>query len=67
MSERLRNAVNADGAEAILFGSTTMAIDESIRAAADDVPLFMPGMVALGVMQQLWRDGLWPNAGGRAR
>lgn len=60
MSDRLRSAVNDDGAEAILFGSTTMALDDALRAAAGDAPLFMPGMVTLRVMEQLWEDGLWP-------
>lgn len=60
MAERLRRAVGQDGARAIMFGSTTMAIDEEMRAAAAGAPLFMPGMVALHVIEQLWRDGLWP-------
>jgi allantoin racemase len=64
MSERLRSAVAQDGAQAIMFGSTTMAIDEEMRAAARGVPLFMPGMVALRLIEQLWQDGLWPRAQG---
>lgn len=60
MAERLRRAVNQDGTRAIMFGSTTMAVDDEMRAAADGVPLFMPGMVALRVIEQLWQDGLWP-------
>ena len=59
MSERLGQAILKDGAQAIMFGSTTMALSDSIRASAHGIPLFMPGMVALGVMEQLWFDGLW--------
>lgn len=58
MTHRLYDAVHEDGAQAIMFGSTTMAISDEMYGAAAGVPLFMPGMVALGVMQQLWRDGL---------
>jgi allantoin racemase len=60
MTNRLRSAVQEDGARAIMFGSTTMAISDEMYAAAAGVPLFMPGMVALRVIQQLWQDGLWP-------
>jgi allantoin racemase len=63
MLERLRMAVAEDGADAIVFGSTTMALTADMRAAAGGVPLFMPGMVALGVMEQLWHGGLWPGQG----
>jgi len=52
--------VDQDGARAIMFGSTTMAIDAEMRAAAGGAPLFMPGMVALRIIEQLWQDGLWP-------
>lgn len=61
MVERLKTAVGQDGARAIMFGSTTMALNEEIRAAAQGAPLFMPGMAALKVMEHLWYDGLWPN------
>ena len=60
MAERLRAAVDEDGARAIMFGSTTMALTSDLRQAARGVPLFMPGMVALRVMEQLWQDDLWP-------
>jgi hypothetical protein len=46
-----------------MFGSTTMALTDEMRAAARGVPLFMPGMVALRLMVQLWQDGLWPGRG----
>ena len=59
MAERLSTAVVSDGARAILFGSTTMAIDEELREAARGVPLFMPGLVALRVVELLWQNGLW--------
>lgn len=60
MLARLRTAVVQDGARAILFGSTTMALTADMRRAARGAPLFMPGMVSLRVMEQLWQDGLWP-------
>ncbi len=61
MSERLKEAVETDGAGAILFGSTTMAISSQMRTAAGGVPLFMPGMVALKILENLWFDRLWPS------
>lgn len=61
MSERLHEAVESDGAQAILFGSTTMAISGEMRTRSQGVPLFMPGMVALNVMENLWFGGLWPK------
>lgn len=60
MCERLRQVVGEDGARAVMFGSTTMALTDEMIAAAGGVPVFMPGMVALRVMEHLWRDGLWP-------
>ena len=54
-----RDAV--DGADAVMFGSTTMALTGRMRQAAGGLPLFMPGLVALRVMEHLWRDGLWPR------
>lgn len=59
MLERLEEAVVRDGAQAIMFGSTTMALTDEMRATAQGAPLFMPGMVALGLIEQLWLDGLW--------
>ncbi len=61
MCARLRQAVGEDGAAAVVFGSTTMALTEAMVAAAGGAPLFMPGMVALRVLEHLWRDGLWPR------
>jgi allantoin racemase len=62
MLERLEEAVAADGAGAIMFGSTTMALTGEMRIATGGAPLFMPGMVALGVMEQLWHGRLWPGS-----
>jgi allantoin racemase len=62
MEQRLRAAVDEDGAQAIMFGSTTMALGDILRTAAGGRPLFMPGMTALSVLEYLWRDGLWPAA-----
>ena len=61
MLARLATAVNEDNAQAIMFGSTTMALTDEMRAVAQGVPLFMPGMVALRLMEQLWQDRLWPG------
>lgn len=63
MLERLEEAIGDDGAQAIMFGSTTMALSDEMRAMAGGTPLFMPGMVALAVMEQLWYSGLWPGQG----
>jgi allantoin racemase len=61
MKERLAAATGEDGAGAIMFGSTTMALNDELRAAARHVPLFMPGITALHVVEQLWSDGQWPR------
>lgn len=58
MSRNLKQAVQEDGAEAIVMGSTTMAISEAVSAAAQGRPLFLPGMVTLRLMELLWGDGL---------
>jgi allantoin racemase len=60
MCEALRRVATADGAEAVVLGSTTMAVTEPMREAAGGLPLFMPGLVALRVVEQLRQDGLWP-------
>jgi allantoin racemase len=60
MCEQLRR-VREDGADAVMFGSTTMALTGRMRQAAGGLPFFMPGLVALRVMEHLWRDGLWPR------
>jgi Asp/Glu/hydantoin racemase len=62
----LRRVASEDGAEAVLLGSTTMAITDAMREAAAGLPLFMPGMVALRAVEHLWQDGLWPVAKVRA-
>ena len=61
MAVKLKEAVATDGAQAVMFGSTTMALTEEIRGAAQGKPLFLPGMVALEVMEQLWFGGRWPG------
>jgi allantoin racemase len=61
MSERIRTVVSEDGARAIMFGSTTMALSPEMRAQASGIPLFMPGMTTLRLMEHLWQDGLWPR------
>jgi allantoin racemase len=60
MLEKVNEAVIGDGAQAIMFGSTTMALTGDMRRVAQGAPLFMPGMVALKVMEQLWLGDLWP-------
>ena len=58
MSRQVRRVVQEDGARAIVMGSTTMALSPEVVTAAGGTPLFLPGMVALGVIEQLWRQGL---------
>lgn len=58
MTRQLELVINQDGAQAIVMGSTTMAISERVATAAQGVPLFLPGMVALRTMEMLWTDGL---------
>jgi Asp/Glu/hydantoin racemase len=60
MLARLETAVVKDRARAIMFGSTTMALTNEMRLVAKERPLFMPGMVALRTIEQLWFEGLWP-------
>lgn len=62
MAERLHVVAEEDKAGAIMFGSTTMAHDPELLIAAGGLPLFMPGMVALRLMEHLWYDGLWVGA-----
>ena len=56
----LETAVTGDGARAIMFGSTTMALTPEMHEKAEGRPLFMPGMTALRTIELLWFDGLWP-------
>jgi hypothetical protein len=35
-----------------------MALSDKVKKSAGTVPLFLPGMVALRVMEHLWLDGL---------
>jgi allantoin racemase len=63
MSRQLKNAIEADGAQAIVMGSTTMALSNAITEAAGNVPIFLPGMVALNVLEQLWAQGFIKSNG----
>lgn len=58
MCRQLRHVTQQDGARAVVMGSTTMALDQEILNAAGNAPLFLPGMVALRVMESLWNEGL---------
>lgn len=58
MVYQIRNVVEQDGARAIVMGSTTMALSDPLLQAAGDVPLFMPGMFTLRVMESMWNEGL---------
>ena len=58
MHRQLKCVIEEDGALAVMMGSTTMALSNEIVAAAGGVPLFLPGMVALRVMENLWSEGL---------
>lgn len=58
MVRQIELAVQKDGAQAILMGSTTMALNDALGRAANGVPLFMPGMFALRVMESMWNEGL---------
>lgn len=58
MVRQLRRVIDEDGARAVVMGSTTMALSDRVKEAAGNVPLFMPGMAALRVMEHLWADGL---------
>lgn len=61
MVAQLRRVVTEDRAGAVVLGSTTMALTDGMVAAAEGRPLFMPGLVALRVIEDLWGDGLWPR------
>lgn len=58
MQQQLKQVVEAEQARAVVMGSTTMALTHELAAVAGGIPLFLPGMVTLGVMESLWRDGL---------
>lgn len=61
MVRAIESAVREDGARAILMGSTTMATTAAMRDAAGGVPIVMPGIAALGILESMWRDGLLPR------
>lgn len=58
MRRELQGAILEDGAGAVVMGSTTMALSDPVKEAAGSTPLFLPGMVALRAMENLWSDGL---------
>jgi allantoin racemase len=58
MKHQIKNAIDNDGARAIVMGSTTMALSDELIQAANGVPLFMPGMFTLRVMESMWNEGL---------
>jgi Asp/Glu/hydantoin racemase len=64
MLSALESAVSQDGAKAIMFGSTTMALTDEMRKKAGGRPLFMPGMIALSIIEHLWFGNLWPAHAG---
>jgi len=66
MLSKLETAVSQDGARAVMFGSTTMALTDEMRKKAGGRPLFMPGMIAISVIEQLWFGGLWPANSGNS-
>lgn len=57
MKQQLNNVVG-DGAEAVVMGSTTMSLSKKVIESAKELPLFLPGLVALRTMESLWFDGL---------
>ncbi len=50
------------GAHAIILGSTTMGLTAELAPIATQIPVFLPGLVTLGVMESMWRDGLLQTA-----
>lgn len=56
MASALQRVVS-DGADGIVMGSTTMALAPNVARYAGPVPLFLTGMLTLGVMESLWQDG----------
>ena len=58
MSQQLSVVIHEDGAQAVIMGSTTMALSDTVKQSAGTTPLFLPGMVALRAMEGLWFDGL---------
>jgi allantoin racemase len=58
MIRQLKYLVEENCAHAVLMGSTTMALSEDVAAVARGLKLFYPGMIALRVMELLWKLGL---------
>jgi len=57
MKQQLSNVVG-DGAEAVVMGSTTMALSTKVIERVQGLPLLLPGLVALKTMEALWFDRL---------
>ncbi len=57
MKQQLEEVLK-DGAEAVVLGSTTMALDEGVVESAKGIPIFVPGMVALKTLEVLWNENL---------
>ncbi len=51
------------GAGAIILGSTTMSLTAELAPVATQIPIVLPGLVTLGVMESMWRDGLLLTVG----
>lgn len=62
MREQLKAVVEHDGARAVVMGSTTMALSPDVAVVAERVPLFLTGMMTIGIMESLWRDRLLGRA-----
>jgi allantoin racemase len=58
MIHQLKLVIEEDHAGAVMMGSTTMALADEVIEAAADMPLFLPGMIALRVMGILWFNRL---------
>lgn len=65
MIRQLKYLLQENLSHAILMGSTTMALSEDVAAVASGLQLFFPGMVALRVMELLWKEGLMTPEGRR--
>jgi Asp/Glu/hydantoin racemase len=58
MIRQLKLVVEEDQTGAVMMGSTTMAPADEVAAVATGMPLFLPGMITLRVIEVLWFDSL---------
>lgn len=58
MIRQLKLVVEEDQTGAVMMGSTTMALADEVAAVATGMPLFLPGMITLRVIEVLWFDSL---------